>query len=92
MMKNVNWDKMWIGFIVGFLTPLTAYGIYYFIGNTFELRRVNVSLCMVANLLPFFLTLNRELYKSSRGILFATVFWAIVIACLSFFTNQLHIL
>lgn len=91
-MKNIDWNKLWIGILLGLITPLIVYGLYYWVVSAFELRRINVSLCMVANLVPFFLTLNREYYNASKGVLTATVAWAIVIAGLSFFTNHLHVL
>lgn len=91
-MRNVNWNQLWIGLVLGIVTPLIVYALYYWVVSTFELRRVNVSLCMVANLLPFFLTLNREQYNASRGILISTVVLAVVVACLSIFTNYLRIL
>ena len=91
-MRNINWNQLWIGLVLGLVTPLIVYALYYWVVSTFELRRVNVSLCMVANLLPFFLALNREYYNTARGILISTVALAVVVACLSFFTNYLRIL
>lgn len=91
-MKNKDWNKIWVGIIFGIITPLITYIIYYWLVNKFELRRINVSLCMVANLIPFYITLNKEQYNSTKGVLFATVVWAVTIACLTFFTNTLRIL
>jgi RsiW-degrading membrane proteinase PrsW (M82 family) len=89
-MKNIDFDKMWVGVILGALAPLVAYLLYYWVVSEFELRRVNVSLCMVANLLPFYLSLNREKYNMTKGVLVSTLLWSAVIAYLSFFTNYLH--
>ena len=86
-MKNINFDKMLIGIILGALAPFIVFLIYYWLVSEFQLRRVNVSLCMVANLLPFYLSLNREKYNMAKGVLVSTLVWSGVIAYLSFFTN-----
>ena len=91
-MKNFNWNRLWVGLILGVITPLITYVIYYWVVNRFELRRINVSLCMVANLIPFYLTMNKEYYNSTKGVLLATVLLAVIITCLTFFTNTLRIL
>ncbi len=89
-MKNIDLDKIIIGLILGAAAPLLAYLFYYWVVSEFELRRVNVSLCMVANLLPFYLSLNREKYNMAKGVLISTLLWSALIAYLSFFTNYLH--
>ena len=89
-MKNLNFDKLVIGILLGALAPLLAYLVYFWIVSYFELRRVNVSLCMVANLLPFYLSLNKEKYNLAKGVLVSTLLWSGVIAYLSFFTNYLR--
>jgi len=93
-MKNMNWNQLWIGLVVGLLTPLLVYALYYWVVSTFELRRVNVSLCVAANLLPFFYLLrrDREYYNAARGVLIATIALGALVACLSMFTNYLRIL
>ena len=86
-MKNINFDKLFIGIILGALAPFIVFLLYYWLVSAFQLRRVNVSLCMVANLLPFYLSLNREKYNMAKGVLVSTLLWSGVIAYLSFFTN-----
>ncbi len=90
-MKNINFDKVWIGLSFGLVAPLAVFWLYYLFADEYVLKRVNVSLCMVINLAPFYLTLNKEQYKSTKGVLIATVLWAVVIAYLSFFTSYLRI-
>ena len=91
-MKNWDLDKVWFGFLLGIIAPMIIFWLYYIFADQYTLKRVNVSLCMVINLLPFYLTLNRHLYKATKGVLAATMVWAAVIAYLSFFTDYLHVL
>ncbi len=86
-MKNINFDKMWIGILLGLIAPFVTFLAYYWLVSEFQLRRVNVSLCMVINLLPFYLSLNREKINIAKGVLVSTLIWSAVIAYLSFFTN-----
>ncbi|MDF2436549.1 MAG: hypothetical protein K0Q95_925 [Bacteroidota bacterium] len=88
----MDWNKTWIGILLGLVLPVITYLIYYWLVVTFNLQRVNVSLCMVANLIPFYIVLNKEYYNSAKGILLSTVVLAILIASLTFFTNTLQIL
>jgi hypothetical protein len=91
-MKNTDWNKTWIGIVLGICLPVITYAIYYWLVLQFDLRRINVSLCMVANLIPFYVTLNKEYYNATKGVLISTVILAITIASLTFFTNTLRIL
>ncbi|MGZ4056325.1 MAG: hypothetical protein ACXVPU_03505 [Bacteroidia bacterium] len=86
-MKNINFDRILIGILLGLIAPFITFLAYYWVVSTFELRRVNVSLCMVVNLLPFYLSLNREKYNIAKGVLVSTLLWSGVIAYLTFFTN-----
>ena len=91
-MKKIDWDNVWLGLIYGAVAPLIVFWFYYLFADQYTLKRVNVSLCMVINLVPFYLTLNKEMYKATKGVLISTVGWAAVIAYLSFFTDFLHVL
>jgi hypothetical protein len=91
-MKNYDWNKMWPGIILGLIVPIITYFIYYWVVSTFGLRRINISLCMIANLIPFYMSMNREHYNMTKGILLSTIVLAVVIGCLSFFTSYLNIL
>jgi hypothetical protein len=91
-LKDFDYDKVWIGIILGSVTPPLLYFIYFSLANKFHLKTVNVSLCMVAELFPFYLTLNRELYKATKGVLIATVALAALVGYLSFFTNFFHVI
>ena len=91
-MKNINIDKVWIGILLGLIVPPLVFYIYYWMVTQHNLKRVNVSICMVFNLIPFYLTLNKEKYNATKGVLIGTFIWAGVIGYLSFFTDYLHIL
>ncbi len=91
-MKYSNYNKAWLGIIIGLIVPVLSYLIYYVIVDKLELRRVNVSLCMAVNLLPFYLSMNREMFNMTKGILIATLVGGAVIAYFSFFTNYFQIL
>ncbi|MCW3071763.1 MAG: hypothetical protein JWO44_1653 [Bacteroidetes bacterium] len=98
-MKNIDWDKTWIGFLLGLIGPSIAFSIYYLInysymnlsefidymklGNTYTPL---VSLCVLTNLLPFYLLINKEKYAGTKGVLGATFIWAGLIIFLKFFT------
>jgi hypothetical protein len=91
-MKNLSFNKVWIGIILGLILPLLVYMLYYYLVSIFNLARVNVSLCMAANLIPFYLSLNREMYNTTKGVIVATLAWGAIIAYLSFCTNYFQIL
>lgn len=98
-MKNIDWDKIWIGFVLGIVAPLIVFVGYYFInyqymnvGAFIRYLRLGdtytplVSLCVLANLLPFYIFINKEKYNGTKGVLAATFVWAGLIIFLKFFT------
>ena len=98
-MKNFNWDRMWIGLSMGLLCPFIALSIYYLInynymtiGGFINYMRTGdtytplISLCVLANLVPFYVFLNKEYWQGTRGILAATFVWAAIVVFLKFFT------
>ncbi len=87
-----DFDKVWIGLILGLAAPVLVFWMYYLFADQYTLKRVNVSLCMVINLAPFYLTLNNYMYRATKGFVIGTFAWAIVIFYLSFFTDHLRIL
>ena len=78
--------------LLGFMIPLAVYLIYYYLVSVYNLARINVSLCMAANLIPFYLSLNREKYNTTKGVIVATLIYGAIIAYLTFFTNYFQIL
>ena len=91
-MKECDFDKVWLGIVYGLIIPPVIYSVYFLLVTQYDIKRINVSLCMVANLLPFYLTLNKEKYKATKGVLIGTFIWAGIIAYFSLFTDHLHIL
>ena len=98
-MKNIDWDKVWIGLVIGLIAPLIVFSGYYVInyrymklGAFIEYLRLGdtytplISLCVLAKLLPFYLLINKEKYQGTKGILGATFIWAGIIIFLKFFT------
>jgi len=79
-------DKIWIGFIFGCIFPASCFFCYWlFFHNhlTFPTRFINylragnmlqevAIACVVANLIIFYLGLNKKIFELSRGIIFAT--------------------
>ena len=78
--------------MLGILAPVLTMAIIYILkftdSNLSELvdllvqKRVFtkiISLCVIPNLALFFLFLNKFLYKSARGILLATILFAIFV-------------
>lgn len=97
-MKEIDFDKTWIGFVVGLFVPFITFTIYYLInyhymtirgffhylklGETFS---PVMSLCVLVNLGVFYLFLWKEKYLGTRGVIGATFFWAAVVIYLKFF-------
>ncbi|GAB4281601.1 MAG: hypothetical protein Kow0068_06070 [Marinilabiliales bacterium] len=90
MMKfNVNLNKLWIGTIIGLLAPFITLIIVqksnYKTLNLFEFIDLMqfmgiytkiLSLCVIPNLLFFFLFIWRNYLSSARGVLLATFIYA----------------
>jgi Mn2+/Fe2+ NRAMP family transporter len=91
-MKKFELDKIWLGCIAGIIFPLIAYLIYFAVVHYLNLRRINISICMVSNLIPFYLSMNREKYNFTKGVILITIIMAVVITALSYFTNAFKIL
>lgn len=90
-MKKMDWDKTWIGFVIGMITPVIVYSLYYLLISGTGIKDINISLCIAANLIPFYIYQKKELDNGLKGVLISTVIWAITIAFLSFFTPHLNI-
>lgn len=90
-MKNFNWDRTWVGLVLGVVTPILVYTIYYYFVYDSGIKKMNVSLCIATNLIPFYFYQRREKYDGLKGVLIATFIWAGVVAGLIFFTNSLRL-
>ena len=90
-MKNFNWDRVWVGLVIGILLPIVIYTIYYYFVYNSGLKKMNVSLCIATNLIPFYFYQRKEKNLGLKGVLIATFVWAGLIFGLAFFTNYLRI-
>jgi hypothetical protein len=95
VLKTLKKDDTWLGIILGVLGPLAGFLIFYLIkflplgqslssylhlfkDNTFLIPKV-MSLSLLANGVIFFLYTHYQKDQTSRGILVATLVYAIVI-------------
>lgn len=88
---NVRKDSLPFGLVLGIALPIVTFIVYYFfmaepnVGlsqfyDVYVSRNVHthiISLCAVVNLLLFFAFLRNDSYKSSRGVILATMLYAI---------------
>jgi hypothetical protein len=85
-------NKIWIGFVFGMILPLIVLAIYYKVkGNYFAIQGIDfkefinsvltpiISLCVVANLGVFFLYIRKDQYQGARGVVMATLIYAIAV-------------
>lgn len=98
-MNNIDFDKLWIGMIIGFIAPLIALSGYYLInysymniGGFIEYLKLGdsytplISLCVLANLAGFYPFIWKEKWNGAKGVLASTFIWATVVIFLKFFT------
>jgi hypothetical protein len=89
---NSKYDSIVLGTLLGLFTPLVVFMLYYFVrykGMYFPayLHYLNeggtflpiLSLCVVPNLLTFFIFIWTKRDKSARGVLQATFVFAIYV-------------
>lgn len=80
------WNKTWIGICLGIIFPVIIFLGYYFIRHSnvpleefleyaFMMKALPkiLSLCVVPNLIAFYIFLNKEFWKTTRGIIAATL-------------------
>lgn len=87
----MDWDKTWIGLVIGLLTPIIVYALYYFLISGTGIKDINISLCIAANLIPFYFYQKKEFNNGLKGVLISTILWAVSIAFISLYTPYLHI-
>ena len=91
-MNKAKYDKIWLGMIIGLVVPIIVFFVFSaFHPGGFNIKELvdflvenevytNVlSLCVFPNLVMFFLLLNRNLYKASRGIMFMVFVYAFIV-------------
>jgi hypothetical protein len=92
-MQKVKLNNFILGIISGLLLPFLSIFLYWafsfkfvnFIPQFFKLLILGrllssiISLCLIPSLGMFFIFLNKEYYKTTRGIILSTVFYGFVI-------------
>lgn len=91
-MKKTKYNNMGLGLIIGIAAPLMTALVFYLASysdiklGTFVSRlwQINIlmpiiSLCAVVNLGIFFLFMRKDKYASARGIILATLIYAVMV-------------
>ena len=98
-MKNIDFNKLWIGAGFGLFAPFLTFIGYYLINYHYMsvpkfidyLRAGDtytpiVSLCVLTNLAVFYPFIWKEKWNGARGVLASTFIWASIVMYLKFFT------
>ena len=86
-------DSLFVrGAVLGLLIPSIAFMVYAlvrmegdFVALYYELKALNVhthvmSLCVLANVIPFFIFIKSNREKPAQGVLMTTILFALIIA------------
>ena len=92
-------DSMFLGVVMGLISPAITFMGYYLINYNYMTFRgfINylilgktysplISLCVVTNLLVFFIFIWKEDYRTTKGILLSTFIYAAWVFYLKLFT------
>ena len=98
MALSRRWNKFWIGLALGIVLPLIVFLLVYCIGyskksfgefleTAFIIQALPKILCMcvLPNLVVFYLFLNREFWYATRGVITATLLCTFGIVAINFF-------
>lgn len=90
-----KYNKLWVGLVMGILVPLITLFVYYQINYSFlhlqtflfkmfvsNIFTPLLSLSVVVNLGLFFIFINKNFYYAARGVIFATIIYAIIVFAL----------
>ena len=91
--KKKKFDTFAFGAITGFLCPIVTFTVYYLVLHRYmpivdyikylqggEIFVATLSLCVISNLLLFFIFIWTNRDKSSKGVVFATILYAAYVA------------
>lgn len=92
-----NFDSQLLGATLGLLAPAIAFFSYYFINYNYmtaekffkymqlgQITSAVTSLCVLSNLLVFFIFIWTKKYYSARGVLLSTFIYAALVCYLKF--------
>jgi len=92
MTYNPKYDKLLLGLISGVILPIVTLLLFCLFNSKsvdfvhylkfvarMSLMSNVLSLCAIPNLIAFYFFINKELYKSTRGVIFATIIWGILV-------------
>lgn len=98
MIKQLNIDKQWIGFVLGMIVPIiTFFGIFYFgfpyksLISFYEMILARgffsqiLSLAVIPDAVVFFLFIWRNKLDAAKGVLGATIVMALIVFGLKIF-------
>ena len=93
-----RWNKFWIGLVSGIVLPMLCFVAFYFarysytdfgefLQYAFKIHALPkiLSLCAIPNLIIFYVSLNREFWHSTRGIIAATLLCTLGVVAVKFF-------
>jgi len=83
-------NKLWIGLIAGLIGPIfgffafyliaafdrTFFGFVKMIGENSSTHSGIISICLIFNLVFFFLFLRKDFYRAAQGVIMATFIYA----------------
>jgi len=94
-----KYNRLWIGLIPGLLVPMISFFVFSIFKSktihiilyikfvmSFSVLSKILSLCVIPNLAVFYFFINKEFYYSARGVILATLIWAIFIVIILYFT------
>jgi hypothetical protein len=98
IVRPFDFDRIWLGSIPGILAPVITMFVFYqvnfshlslnkFVEHLFavHIQSSLLSLCVVSNLLVFFIFIWSEKYNSARGVLLSTFLYGALVVYLKFF-------
>lgn len=93
--KNIRYDNRLLGLVLGIIVPVITIILFYLYQNpqnyklfynqimTINILSRLVSLCVLPNLLVFFIFIWTNRYKSAYGIIGATFIYALLVLILT---------
>lgn len=97
MIRKGRFDVMWLGVLLGLLAPVLIFLVAFLFKTdatnmtefldfliTFRIISKLLSLCVVPNLALFYIFLKLDYLYTTRGVLMATICWALLVAAVKF--------